>query len=310
MSLTFKNLHEHFFVSYPHTATKFLALSGYIGIEPIQQLKDLPFNSEIIFGMFNENKKPQLHSQMINLNDKKTKIFYPDFLCHAKCYLWMEKDKPIRGLIGSANFSSNGLYNDYRETLFQVDKKDLYALKGYIELVRDKSIICTKYGIPLSAQVEPTYEICQLPLYDTRTGRTQNAAALNWGMNSKNHTTPNDAYIPILKRHIIQSPILFPPKLPKIYNQKRQNEVIEIIWDDGFVMQGLLEGTQTIDGIDYPKQISSTPQKSILGLYIRNRIGVSSERKVEREDLVKYGKDYIKISLLEEGVYYFDFSAA
>jgi hypothetical protein len=45
-----------------------------------------------------------------------------------------------------------------------------------------------------------------------------------------------------------------------------------------------------------------------LGIYIRQRIGIPLGQKVLREDLIKYGRDTISISLIEEGVYFFDFS--
>jgi hypothetical protein len=53
----------------------------------------------------------------------------------------------------------------------------------------------------------------------------------------------------------------------------RNNDSVEIIWDDGLIMEGLLEGSQPINEIIYPKkQISSFPVKAELGIYIRNRI--------------------------------------
>jgi len=73
-------------------------------------------------------------------------------------------------------------------------------------------------------------------------------------------------------------------------------------------MEGLFEGSQPIDGVVYPKQISSFPVKSQLGEYIRNRIGVPLGQPVRRHHLEKYGRTDITISLLAEGVYKFDFS--
>lgn len=311
MSLSYKNLHTHFFELFPRETNKFIALSGYLGIEPVFNLKKLPFDSEVIYGMFNEMPRPQLHQKMLELNDSKTKIYYPSFLCHSKCYIWLQDNKPLKALIGSANFSSNGLYNDYRETLFEVEPRELYSIKAYIELILDTSIICTEHGIPIKVTPPINQEVCDMPLYNVQTGQTQNAAGINWGMNSgKNHTKENDAYIAILKDHIKKYPNLFPPKLPKIQNKKRQNEVIEIIWDDGTDMEGLFEGSQEYNGITYPKQISSAPSKEILGKYLRKRIGVREGEKVLREDLLKYGRDFVSISLLSEGVYFFDFKSS
>ena len=85
---------------------------------------------------------------------------------------------------------------------------------------------------------------------------------------------------------------------------------MELIWDDGEKMVGLLEGqqTKTIDGLVYPKQLSSRPSKSILGKYLRRRIGVDVKHTITKADLKRYGRTSIDISLIGEGIYYLDFS--
>ena len=85
---------------------------------------------------------------------------------------------------------------------------------------------------------------------------------------------------------------------------------MELIWDDGTVMTGLLEGQSynKIDGMVYPKQLSSSPKKSIMGEYLRKRLGVSMKHIITKKDLRKYGRDSIDISLIGEGIYYMDFS--
>ena len=309
----YKNLYDLFFSEYPKEATDFLALTGYVGFEPIMDLKNLPMNSKIIFGLFKESGRKQLHDQLCNLHSVKTQILYPHILCHSKCYLWLRDGRPIKGMIGSANFSSNGLRSDYRESLFVVDQKQLFLMKGYIDIILDSTQTCIDYPYKEKITLEKKLTeyvkgVCTMQLYDTKTGETHNAAGLNWGMNSNNHTTPGDAYIPIRKEHIRHYKELFPPKQPKIQEQKRQNEVIEIVWDDGTIMQGLMEGTQEEDGIDYPKQISSSPTKNLLGKYIRTRLGIGEGTRITRSDLIKYGRDTRNVSLLEEGVYHFDFS--
>ena len=72
-------------------------------------------------------------------------------------------------------------------------------------------------------------------------------------------------------------------------------------------MQCLLEGTQTINGSICPKQISSYNDKSIIGPYLRQRIGVSANKQIDMQDLANYGRNYIDVSY-NNGIYYFDFS--
>jgi hypothetical protein len=80
-------------------------------------------------------------------------------------------------------------------------------------------------------------------------------------------------------------------------------------------MEALFEGSQPINGMNYPKQISSIPKKSLLGEYIRSRLNiplVSHERKdfekITRAILERYGRNKITLKLIQPGVYSADFS--
>lgn len=128
----------------------------------------------------------------------------------------------------------------------------------------------------------------------------QEIAGLNWGQNPNNHTVTDDAYITIRSRHIKDQNNIFPPK--------GNDNTIRIVWDDGVEMNGLLEGTQKINGQVFPKQLSSTPHKNVLGLYIKNRLGVNPGIPIEISHLENYGRLDIEISILENGSYFFDFS--
>lgn len=310
--LHYKNLHKLFFESFPNQATNFIALSGFVGPEPIKNLGNLPFSSTVIYGLQKENQKLLLHNQLIGLHNENRKIFYPEIACHSKCYLWLQGQTPIKGLIGSANFSSNGLQNDYRETLLEVDQNQLFVLKGYIEIILNSAKECNTVEVVEAPETTQVYdkEVCDMILYDPQTGQTQNGHGLNWGFADAN-VRPNDACIPIRTEHIRKYPKLFPPLQPDPESRKGTlKEVIEFVWDDGLVMQGRLEGSQPLPNNDlkFPKQIASFPHKDELGIYIRQRLGIPLGQKVLREDLIKYGRDTISISLIEEGVYFFDFS--
>jgi len=63
-------------------------------------------------------------------------------------------------------------------------------------------------------------------------------------------------------------------------------------------MDALLEGTQEERGIIYPKQISTAPQKSIMGEYLRFRLGVPLGQMVTINDLHRYGRTDIDVSII------------
>ncbi|OFX50975.1 MAG: hypothetical protein A2046_09960 [Bacteroidetes bacterium GWA2_30_7] len=310
--LHYKNLYNLFFQSFPNQATDFIALSGFVGLEPIVDLGNLPLNSKIIYGLQKENPKLLLHHQLLDLHSQTRKIYYPEIACHSKCYLWLNGQIPIKGLIGSANFSSNGLRNDYRETLLEVDQNQLFVLKGYIEIILNSAKECNTVEVIEAPELSEEYnrEICNMILYDPQTGQTHNGHGLNWGFADAN-VRPNDACVPIRMEHIRKYPKLFPPLQPNPENRKGTlKEVIEFVWDDGQIMQCRLEGSQPLPNSDlkFPKQIASFPHKDDFGIYIRQRLGIPLGQRVLREDLIRYGRDSISVSLIEEGLYYFDFS--
>ena len=318
-----RNLEEIVFDRHNIVDTDELAIiSGYVGPRPIQRLQELPFRTTVIYGMYgSEGIKNNLHSALLPLNNDKVSILYSNIPVHSKCYIWKKNRQIVHALIGSANFSTNGLTTPYREVLAETTKDTFDPLQLYLNEIINNSISCEAHAIVSTTQQSSNVipinpEICDMILYDSRTGETQNAAGLNWGQSINAHVNRNDAYIAIKKEYIHQYPNLFPPKqtMPTqsttTGRPQRHNDSVEVIWDDGTTMECLLEGNQEENGIVYPKQIASAPSKAVLGEYIRNRIGVPSGARVTRRDLTRYGRDYISISLQAEGVYYFDFSVS
>lgn len=301
-----------------------LIISGYVGPSPVSRLEKLPIKSTVIYGMFgSDGISGNLHSALTNLNSqiKHTDIFYSKTPVHSKCYIWRKNNDIVHALVGSANFSSNGVRTPFKEVLAETTFDTFQPLNKYYDAILENSILCSNYIYTekdkkkAKAIVEVNQTgLCQTLLYDPRTNDIQPVAGLNWGQGDKAHTNPNDAYIPIRTSMIRSNPLMFPPKqefpiMSEAYRTgHRHNDTIEIIWDDGVTMEGLLEGSQPVDGIKYPKQISTSPNKKDLGEYIRRRIGVPNGAKVTMQDLRKYGRTDITISLLGEGIYYFDFS--
>jgi hypothetical protein len=312
-----KNLEELIFHRHEmYNSDELIVLSGYLGPRPVGRLQELPFNSKVIYGMYgSEGIRPSLHSSLTSIQENvdNLNIFYSQLPVHSKCYVWRKKGEIIHALLGSANFSVNGLTTPFREVLAETTFDTFEPLNDYIHHVLNNSISCLEVGMERVIERTEASENCMATLLG-RGGEVQNAAGLNWGQNPRNHTTPNDAYIAIRTSHINEFPNLYPPKqinpleVDSRGREQRHNDSIEIIWDDGITMEGLLEGSQTINGLIYPKQISSFPVKAELGVYLRNRIGVPLDQPVRKHHLESYGRLDIEISLLGDGVYSFDFS--
>lgn len=312
-----QNLEELIFHRHEiHKADEFIVLSGYLGPRPVIRLEELPFNSTVIYGMYgSEGIRPSLHNSLTSIQEgvENLNIFYSNLPVHSKCYIWKRRGEIIHALLGSANFSVNGLTTPFREVLAETTFDTFHPLNEYIKHVLNNSISCLEVGVERVIESREQIDYCNMSLL-ANDGEVQNVAGLNWGQNPNNHTTPNDAYIPIRTKHIRDFPNLFQPKqmnplqIDNRGRMQRHNDSIEIIWDDGLTMEGLLEGSQTVNNIIYPKQISSFPSKAELGEYIRSKIGVPLGQPVRRHHLERYGRSDIQISLLGDGVYKFDFS--
>jgi hypothetical protein len=319
-----QNLEEIIFQRHQiHQADELIILSGYVGPNPISRLRSLPFNSKVIYGMYGDRGIQRiLHNALISLQNEipNVDIFYSKTPVHSKCYVWKNANDINHALIGSANFSTNGLSTPYREILAETTIDTFQPLGDYIDRVMRNSVICTDIELSIIESQTPevtlsarlSTEYCKMSFLDRR-GLVANASGLNWGQ-GQGHVAPNDAYIAIKKEYIRSYPKLFPPKqdfttvIDVGGRKNRHNDIVEIIWDDGTIMDGLLEGNQDENGVRYPKQISSFPRKSLMGEYLRNRLGVQSEKQVTIDDLNRYGRTAVDVSLLEEGVYKFDFS--
>ncbi len=308
-------------------ADELIILSGYVGPRPVQRLQELPFNSTVIYGMYGESGiGQQLHDLLIHYHNdiENVNIYYSNTPIHSKCYAWKNEGQIVHALVGSANFTSNGLSTPYREILAETTRDTFGPLADYIQRILNDSVLCSDASvtlapvpIPRRGPAQPFSDICRMTLLTSARGyndEVPTASGLNWGHSPVAHVTPDDAYIPILTEYIRSYPNLFPPKqdFSVMSNGRgratRHNDKIDIIWDDGATMEGLLEGNRTINGVLYPKQISSFPEKSILGAYIRSRLGVPSGTLVTRRHLENYGRTHIDVSLQGEGIYYFDFS--
>ncbi|HEY9083065.1 MAG TPA: hypothetical protein VIN73_07010 [Vicingaceae bacterium] len=132
----------------------------------------------------------------------------------------------------------------------------------------------------------------------TKTGRMHNTGGLNWGSNALNHTRPYDSYIPIHIGTIRANPGLFDRK-------PAQQVIMNFHWDDGTIMQGIFGGNGP-DG--YPKQLESKPSKDVLGIYLRNRLGLPATRRISLQDLLNYGRTTVTIQRIDNTNYSLNFS--
>lgn len=313
------------------SSNNIVIVSGYVGYQTIKMLCEqcCDVRITVVYGMYGSERISQpLHQALMEVQRQYSNItiLYSTIPVHSKIYTWNCDAKIEKALVGSANFSISGMMNDYKEVLSDVEQDTFSTLKEYCDYVLSKAISCNDAEVKFqkvfkasghSKLVQPLLakNVCRATLLD-RNGMVSKKSGLNWGL-SNGHVSEGDAYIRITSNYIKLFPSLFPPKKyvgmdnPLSNGKKnRENDEVELIWDDGEKMIGLLEGqqTKTINGLVYPKQLSTSPSKSILGKYLRKRLGVDLNHTITKRDLLRYGRTSIDISLVGEGIYYLDFS--
>lgn len=292
---------------------EFIVLSGYLGPKPIEYLLENGIKTKIIFGLASEGVDRAFHEKLISYVNDSVEILVPSTPSHAKFYIWRKSGKIQYILNGSANFSHKGLNSPYREVLNEVNTYAFPDFETYFSNIFESCIPYQRFEDEKNQENEAygakKEEFC------ISGSLWAKGSKINWGHAPKGHTNPRDSYIPITTEMRKNFPSLFPEKSQLKGLGFADNEPIEIIWDDGMTMAGLLEGTiYTHKGTPsekrYPNKISSYPSKKILGDYLRGRMGISSGEYVTKEAFIKYGRENVLIKKISESLYFFDFSVS
>lgn len=328
----------------PDEPDEMIIISGYLGPAPMERLSELSkMKITVIGGMYPLGIDLRLLNSLEKIKEKNPsiEIKYSQQEIHSKIYIWKSKGKTLSALIGSANFSSNGLRTDYRESLADATRDTFNPLDIYYKFILQHStdvptvknnqrVINFGENANQVAESNASYTTDKkysfdIPLYKKSNGipEVPVASGLNWGL-SKGHVARGDAYIRLPKEILKENKKLIKPFDSEFTTpsgqRKRNSDPIELIWDDGYIMEASLEGVQTYENKKYPKQLASfsykqpyyngkrISRKSILGRYLRNRLNVATDERITLDTLNSYGRNTITLSLIEEGIYYADFS--
>jgi len=289
-----------------------LIVSGYVGPGPLMNLTLVDgIKLNVIFGLATESVSKQLHQELLKIenDNKRIKIFYSNVPSHVKIYMWRKKGVPVYCVNGSANFTSNGLLKPFREILALVPASQFKSIMSYIKIIQDSAFSLEEF-VP---KVKTTNDVGDEKRVFPEDGSFLSGSLyaekskINWGHGNAN-TNPRDAYIPISSLDVKKFPHLFPAKTESRGLGYADNDPIDIIWDDGTVMTGILEGTQNVNGERFPNKIGTYRDKKILGDYLRERMGLEHGVFVTETDFINYGRDNIGIRKIGDSTYQFDFS--
>ena len=223
---------------------------------------------------------------------------------HSKVYVWCSERGPVEAFLGSNNFTQFGfglspLNGTHTEVSVRVDPEEAFA---YVLEASKNSIGYQNTDIPnyidlfdeSRSPVEPD-ELDQsgnavsnsvlLPLIQLRgesSGDTHQRSGLNWGQ--REGREPNQAYIPIPSS--VARSNFFPPK----------GVHFQVTTSDGqaFICTVAQDGDKALE----------TPfDNSILGKYIRQRLGLELGSYVTTADLNRFGSNAVKITRFDNDSY-------
>jgi len=244
-----------------------------------------------------------------------TKDFPKQFECryliskppvHSKVYTWKKGEDPRMSFVGSANYTQRGFGPLQRESMGNLDPNEGIAyytelLEGtidcrdpqvekLIDIYEDDSIVIRKRK---KKEKLETFHGIDLPMVTTslldNKGELPQISGLNWAHRQHNPRELNQAYIRLTSD--IYKTKFFPPV------KKR----FSVLTDDGEVFV-CTRAQQNGKAIETPEN------NSILGVYLRRRLGVAIGSAVKKSDLIKYGRTTIDFYKIDDEAYYLDFS--
>ena len=190
-----------------------IIISGYLGLEPLNELSKLGVNSTVVFGMYpTEGVDLKAHKIYQQFAEKNLNVMYSTSQeVHSKIYVWKKNEKVLKILVGSANFTNVALVSDNREILVEVESKDYQEVMKYVDNVIFNSTSSvniddsnlrlrtskSQSGSPLLESDEDLLSsknrVCILSLLD----KSENMPAhrFNQGQSAKGNVNPNDSII-------------------------------------------------------------------------------------------------------------------
>lgn len=297
-------------------ANKLIIISGYVShnmaswhIKKISEQNLPPIDISLTVGMCqNDGLNLDIHEGLKELSALKDanyssfdcKYIYQGSPVHSKVYIWMKDNIPFKAFAGSANYTQMGFSPSQREYVVECDPTQAYS---YYQSIEGDTIVCNHNEIEEyiclknNSKIDEIEQDHTLSSTDritlsllTSRGNIGFGSGINWGIR-RNGTKrePNQAYIPVPAQ--VARSGFFP--LNKAH--------FSAITDDH--KQLIFRIEQAGD-----KALTTPLNNSLLGEYLRSRIGVPNGAFVTKGDLENYGRTDVTFYKIDDEQYYMDFS--
>lgn len=237
---------------------------------------------------------------------------------HVKSYIWLKDEKPLLAFTGSGNYSQNTFFHRTKESFAEDNPDDCNNL---FDLIKKSSLNCLDRAVDAKIKfyhelyrrnyiekafedavvAEPTTglephlkEDCHVVSWlVSSTGETHNAGAgINWGQPTLTRTrgSPDEAYLAVPVGLVRTG--FFPPKARHFTMVTDDNLSFDMVLAQG----------------DIGKALETPKDNSLLGKYIRRRMGVPLGVYVTRQHFEAYGRTDVEICKIDNETYFMDFS--
>jgi len=285
-------------------------VSGYASATFVKQHLDhtKSLNNPRINLIIGMPRKINDHIAFVELHKKFADRFKGYYLethppVHSKIYSWCNKSIGVLGFSGSSNYSQAGFLESTPQ-INQMKDDDPTEIKSffyellqrstYMPEAKDVSvnnITIPSLGLIINAGEAEWVEenkSARISFLNKRTGNLPTRSGLNWGQREVRQNK-DEAYLSI------KVPITKEGFLPE------KGSRFSLITDDN-------KSFDCVVAQDGRKSIETTDDNSLLGKYIRKRIGVQLGTLVTKQDLENYGRTDFSIMKLDDETFMFDFS--
>lgn len=301
-------------------ADKLAIISGYASpmmaswhLKKIRELNLAPIDISLTVGMCpedglkidaHEGFKDLITFQADNYSSFSCSYVFQGAAVHAKTYIWLKKENPLCAFTGSANYTQAGFSMTRREYIVPCDPIKAFAFFNQLDpdtircnhsevddciILRKNSAVLDLEENPLKIVSDDSLSSVKLSLL-TRYDDVGFGSGINWGHRRNG-----------LKRELNQAYIPLSSKIARSGFFPLDQQHFSVLTDDR--KQLILRVEQQND-----KAITTPLNNSLLGEYLRNRIGVPNGAFVTRSDLVAYGRTDVTFQKLDGEHYFMDFS--
>lgn len=293
-------------------ADRLCVLSGYVTPNFVEEyLNSIPkentiFHLQVVQGMArSQGISRQDHAKFLSLeNTDNFEIYYYTGSLnriqsvHAKVYIWLKGNEPLRAFIGSANFTNQGFNNEWERTEMMTQTNAEQAYQIFLDILDEsKSVRDPNIGTYITLEsyksdpckIEKNTQYLKVPLVIR--GKVYQKSGLNLGFAGKG-STKNRRSRDVAAIRIDASMDSFFP-VPE--------DLFTVITDDGmkFTMKRTKKGK---------RRLTLDKDQKNLGLYFRRRLDIMPGVAITKKHLDKYGRTDLEFEKDEAGIYYLDFS--